>query len=53
MKCLQNGENCITRSFVKEDEMGGLCNTYGREEERVYVIGWKAREKETIRKTKT
>jgi hypothetical protein len=29
------------------------CGTNGREEERVYVIGTKARGKETTRKTKT
>jgi hypothetical protein len=29
------------------------CSTYGGEEERVYVIGGKARGKETTRKTKT
>jgi hypothetical protein len=38
---------------VEEDEMGGPCSTYGGEEECVYVIGGKARGKETTRKTKT
>jgi hypothetical protein len=33
--------------------MGGACRMNGREEERVWVIGGKAREKETARKTKT
>jgi hypothetical protein len=36
-----------------EDEMGGPCSANGREEERVKVIGGKARGKETTRKTKT
>jgi hypothetical protein len=31
--------------------MGGTCGTNGREEEREYVIGRKARGKETPRKT--
>jgi hypothetical protein len=31
--------------------VGGTCGTNGREEERVYVIGRKARGKETTRKT--
>jgi hypothetical protein len=38
---------------VEEDEVGGTCDTNGREEERVYVIGRKARGKETARKIKT
>jgi hypothetical protein len=33
--------------------MGGTCGTNGGKEERVYVIGRKARRKETTRKTKT
>jgi hypothetical protein len=33
--------------------MVGPCSTNGGEEERVYVIGGKARGKETTRKTKT
>jgi hypothetical protein len=33
--------------------MGGTCGTNRREEERVYVIGRKARGKETTRKTET
>jgi hypothetical protein len=37
---------------VEEDEMGGACSTNGGEAERVWVIGWKAREKQTARKTK-
>jgi hypothetical protein len=37
---------------VEEDEMGGPCSTNGREEERVQVIGKKARGKETARKAK-
>jgi hypothetical protein len=32
--------------------MGGACGTNGGEEERVYVIGRDAREKETTKKTK-
>jgi hypothetical protein len=32
--------------------MGRACNTNGGEEERVYIIGGKARGKETARKTK-
>jgi hypothetical protein len=38
---------------VEEDEVGGTCGTNGGEEERVYVIGRKARGKETTRKTET
>jgi hypothetical protein len=34
-------------------EMGGTCSTNGGEEDRVEVIGEKARWKETVRKTKT
>jgi hypothetical protein len=41
-------ENCITRSFV----MGRAYSMNLREEEGVWVIGGKARGKETIRKTK-
>jgi hypothetical protein len=33
--------------------MGGTCGTNGGEEECVYVIGKKARGKETTRKTET
>jgi hypothetical protein len=33
--------------------VGGTCGKNEREEERVYVIDRKAREKETTRKTKT
>jgi hypothetical protein len=33
--------------------MGGACSTNGGEEERVHVIGGKARGKWTARKTKT
>jgi hypothetical protein len=33
--------------------MGGACSTNGGEEERVYVVGGKARGKETTRRTKT
>jgi hypothetical protein len=33
--------------------MAGACNTFVGEEERVYVIGRKARRKETSRKRKT
>jgi hypothetical protein len=33
--------------------MDGACNTNGGEEERIYVIGGKARGKESARKTKT
>jgi hypothetical protein len=36
---------------VEEDEVGGTCGTNRREEERAYVIGRKARGKETTRKT--
>jgi hypothetical protein len=38
---------------VEEDEVGGTCGTNGEEEERVWVIGRKARGKETTRKTET
>jgi hypothetical protein len=33
--------------------MGGACSTNGGEEERILVIGGKARRKDTIRKTNT
>jgi hypothetical protein len=33
--------------------MGGPCSTNGGEEERLWIIGGKARLKETARKTKT
>jgi hypothetical protein len=33
--------------------MGGACSTNTREEERVWVIGEKARRKETAKKTNT
>jgi hypothetical protein len=33
--------------------MGGACSTNGGEEERVEVVGGKARGKEATRKTKT
>jgi hypothetical protein len=33
--------------------MGGACNTNGGEEQRVEVVGRKARGKEATRKTKT
>jgi hypothetical protein len=33
--------------------MGGACGTNSGEKERVKVVGGKAREKETTRKTKT
>jgi hypothetical protein len=42
----------IYNNQVEEDEMGGSCRTNGREEERLWVIGGKAREKETTRKTR-
>jgi hypothetical protein len=38
---------------MNQDEMGGSCSMYGGEEERVEVIGGKARGKETTRKTMT
>jgi hypothetical protein len=38
---------------VREDEMGRACSTKGREAERIYDIGEKARSKENTRKTKT
>jgi hypothetical protein len=38
---------------VEEDEVGETCGTNGREEERVLVIGRKARGKDTTRKTET
>jgi hypothetical protein len=38
---------------VKNDEMGGAYSMNNGEEERVYVIGGKARGKETARKTRT
>jgi hypothetical protein len=37
----------------KEDEMCGACSMNGGEEERVWVVGGKARGKEASRKTKT
>jgi hypothetical protein len=39
-------------SQVEEGELGGTCSRNVGEEECVYVIGGKAREKETARKTK-
>jgi hypothetical protein len=40
--------------YIKvEDKVAGTFGTDGGEEERVYVIGRKARGKETARKTKT
>jgi hypothetical protein len=38
---------------VEEDKMGGACCTDGGEEERIYVISWKARGTQNTRKTKT
>jgi hypothetical protein len=38
---------------IEEDEMGGACSTNGGEQERVYVLGGKARGKKVTRKTKT
>jgi hypothetical protein len=38
---------------VEEDEMDVPCSTNGGEEERLEIIGGKARGKETTRKTKT
>jgi hypothetical protein len=38
---------------VEEDEMGWPSSTNGGEEDRVEIIGGKARGKETTRKTKT
>jgi hypothetical protein len=38
---------------MKEDEVGGACSPKVRKEKYVYVIGGKARGKETTRKTKT
>jgi hypothetical protein len=43
----------IIRIIKSEDEVGGTCGTNGEEEERVEVIGRKARGKETTRKTET
>jgi hypothetical protein len=37
----------------EEDEMGGACSTNEGEEERVLVVGGKARGEEATRKTKT
>jgi hypothetical protein len=37
--------------FAQEDEMGGACGTYGREEDSIQGFGGKARRKETTRKT--
>jgi hypothetical protein len=42
----------IIRIIVEEVEMGGPCSTNGGEEECVWIIGGKARRKETTRKTK-
>jgi hypothetical protein len=33
---------------VEEDEMGRLCSTNGEEEERIYIIGGRARGKEPL-----
>jgi hypothetical protein len=38
---------------LNNEEVGGTCGTNGGEEERVYVIGRKAKGKETTRKTET
>jgi hypothetical protein len=38
---------------LEEDEMGGPCSTKGGEKERLWIIDWKSRGKETTRKTKT
>jgi hypothetical protein len=43
----------IRNNEVEEDEMGGACSTNGKEEERVKIVGGKARGKEATRKTKT
>jgi hypothetical protein len=39
--------------YIEEDETGGTCSTNGVENERVQVVGGKARGKEATRKTKT
>jgi hypothetical protein len=39
--------------IIKSMRMIWVCSTNGGEEERVYVIGRKARRKETTRKTET
>jgi hypothetical protein len=49
---IKKGEGCIMRNFiksaltkyywghqVKEDDMGGECNTYGRDEKRIEYFG--------------
>jgi hypothetical protein len=36
---------------VKEDEMGRTCGIHGGEDECIWDFAWKARRKETIRKT--
>jgi hypothetical protein len=35
--------------YFKEDEMGRTCSAHGSEDD--YIQGWKARRKETTRKT--
>jgi hypothetical protein len=39
--------------IINNHEMGGPCSTNGGEEERIQIIGGKARGKESARKTKT
>jgi hypothetical protein len=45
--CLKNSNQ------IKEDEVGRACSPNRGKDKYVYVIGWKARGKETTRKTKT
>jgi hypothetical protein len=41
----------VTSDKAKEDEMGGTCSTYGKEEECIKGFGGKANRKEAIKKT--
>jgi hypothetical protein len=50
---IRNLKSRLEFEEVEEVEVGGTCGTNGREEERVYAIGRKARGKETTRKTET
>jgi hypothetical protein len=43
----------VANLVLFKEEMGGPCSTNGGVEERLYIIGGKARGKETTKKTKT
>jgi hypothetical protein len=40
----------VSSDQIKENEVGGTCNMYGKGEESVHGFGGKARRKETTRK---